>query len=541
MRPNNIPIIAFILILLLNIYNSKIAARPLNKSQEAIQIEHFLNQSYQFAQDKEFKDSALIYLDKALNMFPQLKNDWDFFDIYSKLAKLYNNIWNYSIAIEFHFKALDKLDEIKKKQGTDLELLKKYDIVYYNIAECFLFEDAEKAKKYMKINLSVLNKIKETDASVKELNENYVGTYNLLGNIYLTTHQTDSAFYYYNMALSLDSINPNSDIKSSIYNNLGIINWEKGEYDKSEFFFNKSFEINPNSSIYFNLGRNHFLQKEYDQAEKFLKQAIIKSKTEKNIDIEYRATWHLSQIYRIKKSYGKSLNLMDSTLALQEKITDMEKEQAGIAIEMKYLFNKQKNTLEAQIAEKEKRILIYILTITVLIFTTGVILLLYRSQKIKAHNSKIEQENLELKNRQLQIDLKQKEKEKDMYAQYLLNHNEHIRSATEKVSKLSGKKEEIAEAMKEFETNIEKSVWNEFKILFQNLHSDFYENLYNAHPNLSLNEKRICVFIKLNMTSKEISAITGQQVRAIEVARTRLRVKLGLKRSENLNAYLQQF
>lgn len=368
-----------------------------------------------------------------------------------------------------------------------------------------------------------------------------MGTYNFLGNMYLSSNELDSAYYFYNKAMSFDALVSDSSAKSSIYNDIGIINWELGNYDISEEYFKKSFNLKKNAIIYFNLGRNHYLKKEYDKAEQYLNQAIKLSKTERNINIEYKTVSLLSKIYRIKKLYEQSLNMMDSAMILQDSIANMEKAQAGIAIEMQYMFKKQKTDLEAQIAEKERRMLIYILIITVLLLTIGVTLLLYRNQKMKAQKSKIEQENLELRNRQLQTDLEHKEKEKDMYAQYLLNHNEHIRSATEKVSKLKGGKEEVAEAMKEFESKIEKSVWNEFKMLFQNLHSDFYDNLYNAHPNLTLNEKKICVFIKLNMTSKEISAITGQQIRAIEVARTRLRIKLGLKRSDNLNAYLQQF
>lgn len=510
-------------------------------SRTAEEISAYLNKSYQYTQDKTTKDSALLYLEKAFSLFPDLKDDEEMSIAYNDFAHLYNNIWNYDIALECHYKNLENLDNVKKKKGESIEVLKKYDLIYWNIAACFTFEDTEKSKLYLKKDLEILDKIKAIDSTTVSLNDNYMGTYNFLGNMYFSAAQLDSAYYYYNKALSYDHLVNDKSTKSSVYNSIGIINWELGNYDISEKYFKKSFNMRKNSSIYFNLGRNHYLKKEYDKAENYLYKALEISKNEKNIENEYKTVSLLSKIYRTKKLYEQSLNMMDSAMILQDSIANMEKAQAGIAIEMQYMFKKQKTDLEAQIAEKERRMLIYILIITVLLLTIGVTLLLYRNQKMKAQKSKIEQENLELRNRQLQTDLEHKEKEKDMYAQYLLNHNEHIRSATEKVSKLKGGKEEVAEAMKEFESKIEKSVWNEFKMLFQNLHSDFYDNLYNAHPNLTLNEKKICVFIKLNMTSKEISAITGQQIRAIEVARTRLRIKLGLKRSDNLNAYLQQF
>jgi DNA-binding CsgD family transcriptional regulator len=52
------------------------------------------------------------------------------------------------------------------------------------------------------------------------------------------------------------------------------------------------------------------------------------------------------------------------------------------------------------------------------------------------------------------------------------------------------------------------------------------------NPELSLNERRLCAFLRLNMTTKEIASITGQSPRSIEVARTRLRKKLNLTNSD---------
>ena len=104
-----------------------------------------------------------------------------------------------------------------------------------------------------------------------------------------------------------------------------------------------------------------------------------------------------------------------------------------------------------------------------------------------------------------------------------------------------GKDEQLDELLKGMQANIENSIWKEFKVLFQNLHSDFYAHLYEKHPDLTANEKRLCTFIRLNMSSKEISSITQQSLKSIEMARSRLRGKLGLKREDNLCVYLQKF
>jgi DNA-binding CsgD family transcriptional regulator len=98
----------------------------------------------------------------------------------------------------------------------------------------------------------------------------------------------------------------------------------------------------------------------------------------------------------------------------------------------------------------------------------------------------------------------------------------------------------IQDIMREMQSNIDHTVWNEFEVRFQQVHNDFYQKLIEKYPDLTPNEIKICAFLKLNMTSKDISAITFQSVKSIQVARNRLRKKMGIERDENLVLLLQQ-
>jgi CheY-like chemotaxis protein/DNA-binding CsgD family transcriptional regulator len=80
----------------------------------------------------------------------------------------------------------------------------------------------------------------------------------------------------------------------------------------------------------------------------------------------------------------------------------------------------------------------------------------------------------------------------------------------------------------------------EFELRFEKEHEDFREKITRIHPNLSPNEIKLCTYLRLGMSSKEISEITGQSVRALETARSRMRKKLDLKRSVNLVQYLHE-
>jgi len=83
------------------------------------------------------------------------------------------------------------------------------------------------------------------------------------------------------------------------------------------------------------------------------------------------------------------------------------------------------------------------------------------------------------------------------------------------------------------------SNWDEFEILFEKVHNSFYEKLNTQFPTLTVNERKICAFLKLNMSSKEIAQITFQSDEALKKARLRLRQKLDIDRETNLVTFLQ--
>lgn len=67
----------------------------------------------------------------------------------------------------------------------------------------------------------------------------------------------------------------------------------------------------------------------------------------------------------------------------------------------------------------------------------------------------------------------------------------------------------------------------------------YFKQLNESFPTLTLNERKLCVFLKLNMTNKDIAQITFQSEEALKKARMRLRKKLELDRDENLAGFIQ--
>lgn len=85
-------------------------------------------------------------------------------------------------------------------------------------------------------------------------------------------------------------------------------------------------------------------------------------------------------------------------------------------------------------------------------------------------------------------------------------------------------------------------LWDEFRMRFNEIHPDFYRRLLKDYPSLTETDLRIMAFIKLNLSTKEISEITIQPVNTIKAIRKRIRQKLQLKdRSVSLLAVMARY
>ena len=82
--------------------------------------------------------------------------------------------------------------------------------------------------------------------------------------------------------------------------------------------------------------------------------------------------------------------------------------------------------------------------------------------------------------------------------------------------------------------------WDEFETHFNAVHPDFYKKLNERFPELTVNDRRLSAFLKLKLSTKNISSLTGQSIKSIEVARSRLRKKFNLDREDNLFDVLER-
>ncbi|WP_158863856.1 7TM diverse intracellular signaling domain-containing protein [Maribellus comscasis] len=101
-------------------------------------------------------------------------------------------------------------------------------------------------------------------------------------------------------------------------------------------------------------------------------------------------------------------------------------------------------------------------------------------------------------------------------------------------------KSQLLELMSNLKSNTNNNHWNEFESHFTTVHPHFYSALNKKYQNLTASENKLCAFIKMKLSSKEIALITGKSQQSVDVARSRLRKKMGLANHENLYTVISE-
>lgn len=128
-----------------------------------------------------------------------------------------------------------------------------------------------------------------------------------------------------------------------------------------------------------------------------------------------------------------------------------------------------------------------------------------------------------------------------------------------KRGRLLGKiKEEVAEGVKQISNTTEKKAfnrlikliveeekseddWNHFSIHFDQVHNNFLHNIKAAYPTLTPSDMKICAYVKMNLSSKEIAQLLNITLKGVEIARYRLRKKFSLAANQSLSDFIQEF
>ena len=210
-------------------------------------------------------------------------------------------------------------------------------------------------------------------------------------------------------------------------------------------------------------------------------------------------------------------------------------------IRQEYENRQKENELQITLARSNEHITLVISVACVAVFIAVILILILMLKLEKQRKRQVETEKKSLHET---LDFQNKELTTNVI--YLARLNELVLSIAEKLENLDLEPDSknsgiVKSIIGELKLTSSTDTWKEFEVRFQNVHIDFYKRLSERFPDLSPNELKMCAFLRLNMSTKEISSITYQSQDSIRMARSRLRQKLGITRDDNLVAFLSQF
>lgn len=172
-------------------------------------------------------------------------------------------------------------------------------------------------------------------------------------------------------------------------------------------------------------------------------------------------------------------------------------------------------------------------------------LYLEKESRIRQEQYDLEKEIEKLKNDKLQIKILAKDKELVNNSLQVVKKNKILNGIIHKLKEIDvealddSTKFQVSKLNKSIvkEVNTDKS-WKDLEKHIKNVHFEFLKRLKEKYPTISPRELDLSTYLLMNMSTKEIAEIMNISTGGVELARYRLRKKLGLNKKENLIGFL---
>jgi len=533
------------------------------------EVNHLIKKARSFNQSQS--DSSLIYAKQALQLSLKREYDVPLIECYLLLTNYYWNRDDYKSALEYAYKAeeLTQNSNYKKQYAhtiliiasihieigdtnqkfnslfkaldlfTQLEDIKGKSHAYMSLSGAhYKYGNVEKALEYCQKSIDESKQINDLNGISRTLNN--------MGAMYEKLDNFEKAKSYYLKSVNIAHKTHNVLLEGIVYLNLGQVYSSLNDIDSSYHYLMLAMEIFKSThnairlaDCHIQLANNHLKTRNYNQGFEHAKIALeIGKKNQRKISIAsslkilqelYKTTDDLENAYKYNILYH---SVRDS---IRSKNVEIRLEQ----MEMKYTF--EHTLLEKESKQKHKR-LIYITIFTVIVALMSLALItIYFKSKMRVARSIQEKVKLE-------SELEIKHKELTTNTMFLIKTNKTLNDIRIHLIEALNNKDlldtqlAINSIINDIKQATRSKIWKEFEIRFQQVHNNFNENLLAKFPKLTALDLRLCALLRLNLTTKEISELTGQRTASLEIARSRLRKKLGItNRSTNLIVFLSSF
>lgn len=489
-------------------------------------------------------DKSLEYFDESYKYYLKINDSLNLAFVLNSKGSNYVDKGKSDKALESFIKA-EKIYLNLLKTKPDDELINIHLGVFYINFGLFYNQEINDREKALEAFNKALNIAKNINDSIR-----IAAAYSNIGMIYNDNDNQIKSREYFEKAYLITAKHGNQPFSARILHNIGETYKDEQNYEKAKEYFFKSLGIIERINNQKDLAKTNriiasifYETKEYDKALKYLRTS---EKHAANAKLDKQ----LVEIYNLMYQTFDTINQTDSALKYYIKKTEIFDELRNTEsskrlenLQIKYETEKHKNEIELLKYENQKKklentLLILLIVLIIIIAVFLIFVFINRNKALKK-----EQELIETKSNALQQKLEFKNRELTSNALSLAKLNEITANIAEKVSKAmphSDKKgkEIISSIIKELELNVNDSSWKEFEMRFENVYSGFYKKIKDINPDISPNELKICALLRLNLSTKDVAALTSRSPRTIDSVRFSIRKKLNLDSNENLNTFL---
>lgn len=356
-----------------------------------------------------------------------------------------------------------------------------------------------------------------------------------VGTGYYMIGEKDSALVYMNKALHLAISSNNQELSGKTYHSISQIQLSMNRPDSALYYakmaWNTSSERDP--SLYSHMAGCYIRLDSLDQAEELLKTA---TKIPSSVYTKYNIYNRLLSINLSKHGNKDAEVYSDSVQALLKRLYYSSESDNAIYQEDNHQLTTQKNEIETLF---NKSLSVSIVMITLMII---VVLLVIYSLYISKKNAKITL-NYERKCYEQEKRISEVEHKKQLEIERMQFENKEKQLALMKSFFLL--KSNYEKQLNEYKTklriaDLQEEDWLVIEIFLNENFSNFVTLLWNTHPNLTENEVRDCMLLKIGLTNPEMERFYGISNPSVKQRLLRLKNKLGIsEKTISAREYIQ--
>lgn len=481
-------------------------------------------------------DSVFLHWKEKMQQYQQEENKEGMAICLQNMAQALYHLGSYPASIEKFLHA----DKILRSIGSEELLAQNLNMLgtvyYYN-------KQVSEAFKYSGEALSIYKNTGDNGGLAITLGQ--------IGQYYEKQKLYDSAYSFQHQALMYASAGTDKSTLAKIYENIGSIYEDQLRFDSARHYFQLSLFLNRQLNqlvsqieVLNNLGDIYRKNGDPLNGLHYVREAAalaLATGEKYQLQSAYR---DMALNFNFLGRHDSAYIYMDKSRELAQEIYNTENSKQIAVLQTLYDTEKKNAEIAKLKAIRKANITLNIAVLTCILLLASLAMVIISRQRLKIRNQKaLNERNQQLfEHQQQQLDIKSRELSSHIL--HLMQKNEIMEELQQDLTRISNderrdQKKEIRKLLQKINFSFSNDTyWNEFRLIFDQVHQSFFTSLNQQYPDLTPSELRLLSLVKMDLNSNDMSALLGVTPDSLRVMRYRVKKKIGLGQGESLSSFI---